>query len=175
MGLVLTALSPPPPIPGGNNSLRLSSGASPAVLMLTFGSPGTRDSDSKKGPGGSMQETQVQMHVHLPESLLLKPWGCKLRGPFPRSISQTQEKAAQATPRSPAISKKKAWGWRCRRNLRTDPVGGWHVSSYWTADLTRVHLGLDCICRDLLVVVHRGCDRLTLDGVWLATGVTGHS
>lgn len=83
--------------------MRLSSGASPAVLVVTFGSPGTRDSDSKKRLGGSMQETQVQMHIHLPESLLLKPWGCKLRGPFPRSISQTQEKAAQATPRSPAF------------------------------------------------------------------------
>lgn len=40
-----------------------------------------------------MQETQVQMHVHLPESPLLKPWGCKLRGPFPRNISQTPRKS----------------------------------------------------------------------------------
>ena len=75
----------------------------------------------------------------------------------------------------PLLSKKKAWGWGCRRNLRTDSVGGWHVSSYWTADPTWVRPGRDCIYRDLLVVVHQGCDRLTLDGVRLTTGVTGHS
>lgn len=32
-------------------------------------------------------------------------------------------------------------------------------------------LGLDCIYRDLWVVVPQRCDRLTLHGVWLATGV----
>lgn len=34
--------------------------------------------------------------------------------------------------------------------------------------------GLECIYKELPVVVHRGGDRLTLDGVQLATGVTRH-
>lgn len=114
---------------------------------------------------------QVQRHVHLPG--LFRPWGGKPRGPFQGSVSQTQEKAAQATPKSPAISRKKAWGWACRRNLRTGPDSRWQVSPYWAAGLTGVRAWI--VSTDLLVVVHRGCDRLTLAGVRLATGITGHS
>lgn len=153
--------------------MRLSSGASPAVLVVTFGSPGTRDSDSKKRLGGSMQETQVQMHIHLPGVSATQALGMQTEGSFPRSISQTQEKAAQATPRSPAF--KKAWGWGCRRNLGT--------GIEWVAGLChltgcQISQGLNrawTVPTEIFgYFVHQGCDWLTLDGVQLATGVTGH-
>lgn len=66
-------------------------------------------------------------------------WGGKPRGPFRGSVSQTQEKAAQATPASPAISKKQAGGLGRRRNLLTR-------SGWWAAGLTGPGPGL-CLWR----------------------------
>lgn len=44
----------------------------------------------------------------------------------------------------------------------------------WVAGLNGA-LGLDCIYRDLLAIVHQGCDWLTPGGARLAFGDTGHS
>lgn len=115
---------------------------------------------------------QVQTHVHMSESPLIRPWGGRPRDPFRDSISQTQEEAVQATARSPAISKKKTPGLGMKKKPPEQiPLAG--VESL-EAGLYRA-LGLDCIYRDVWGVVHQGCDWLTLGGIWLATGETGHS
>lgn len=139
----------------GNSFLGLSSVASPAVPMNTFGSLGTRDGNSIGARWGTWLKFKcMSICQSLHESG--PAWGGKPRGPFRGSVSQTQENAAQALPESPAMSKKKAGGLGCRRNLLDR-------SRWWAAGLTGPGPGL-YLWRSF-GCFHQRCGWLTLDGV----------
>lgn len=104
---------------------------------------------------------QGQMHVHLPESPLVRPWGGK-QGAHLKEHSSDPGKSCSGHPGSPAIPKNRAWGQGARRNL-LNRSSGWAAGVDSLGGRPPRALGLDCIYRDLLAV-HRGCDRLTLVG-----------